>query len=210
MAVQSWAKEMSKEEFHAATREELGLSSSTAREKLIMDIITAEDIPDFAATMLSGDSAAINQKINETIGTAMLQAFKLDPDLFANAALVAGSAASAAGHFSEGDFSGGLEAIAEGLKGAVPAAKIITAVSEFGAAKINEFIDGWKDRELEKAYQVYKNGADGKWGYDVSAGDFAQVLAQMKGGYQKFCVDAVAEYCKRTTLWWIETIPQLI
>lgn len=205
MAVQSWAQEMSKEEFHAASKDyfdaalkELGVSSSTARDKLILDIITTEDIPDFAATMLSGDSAAINQKLNETIGSAMLQAFKLDPDLFSNAALVTGSAASAAGHFVEGDFSGGLEAIADGLKGAVPAAKIVTAVSEFGAAKVNEFIDGWKDKELEKAYQVYKNGADGEWGYDVSAGDFAQVLAQMKGGYQKFCADAAAEYCKRT------------
>ncbi|HPX96435.1 MAG TPA: hypothetical protein PK057_08370 [Brevefilum fermentans] len=63
----------------------------------------------------------------------------------------------------------------------------------------NEVITNvWFNPELEKAFQVYKNGAEGGWfGYSVDAQDWDQLSAQMRGVFAKVQSDYVSSYCNR-------------
>jgi hypothetical protein len=54
----------------------------------------------------------------------------------------------------------------------------------------------WFNPEVEKAFQVYKNGAEGGWfGYSVDAGDWTLLSQQMRGVFLKVQYDYVNAYC---------------
>ena len=54
----------------------------------------------------------------------------------------------------------------------------------------------WYNPEIEKAFQVYKNGAEGGWfGYSVDAGDWTALSQQMRGVFLKVQYDYVNAYC---------------
>jgi hypothetical protein len=54
----------------------------------------------------------------------------------------------------------------------------------------------WFNPEIEKAFQVYKNGAEGGWfGYSVDAGDWTLLSQQMRGVFLKVQYDYVNAYC---------------
>ncbi|MBN1631952.1 MAG: hypothetical protein JW990_19530, partial [Thermoleophilia bacterium] len=54
----------------------------------------------------------------------------------------------------------------------------------------------WKPTEMEKAFRVYENGAEGGWwGYSVDAGDFEQLSSHMRGLGAKIRYDYVQSYC---------------
>ncbi|KDR95661.1 hypothetical protein SAMN02745945_01512 [Peptoclostridium litorale DSM 5388] len=48
-------------------------------------------------------------------------------------------------------------------------------------AQIAKWVSLWKNEEVKGAYNAYKNGASGEWGYNVKKGDFEEVWKQMKG-----------------------------
>lgn len=63
----------------------------------------------------------------------------------------------------------------------------------------NEVITNvWFNPEIEKAFQVYKNGAEGGWfGYSVDARDWDQLSVQMRGIFAKVQSDYLSSYCSR-------------
>jgi hypothetical protein len=59
---------------------------------------------------------------------------------------------------------------------------LVTTLAKGGVEIVQHQIDTWKDAEIEAAYQVYKNGANGYfWGYNVEPGQFEDLYNQMRG-----------------------------
>ena len=59
----------------------------------------------------------------------------------------------------------------------------------------------WFNPEVEKAFQVYKNGAEGGWfGYSVDPGDWTLLSQQMRGVFLKVQYDYVNAYCNQRGL----------
>ena len=59
----------------------------------------------------------------------------------------------------------------------------------------------WFNPEIEKAFQVYKNGAEGGWfGYSVDAGNWDLLSQQMRGVFLKVQYDYVNAYCNQRGL----------
>ena len=59
----------------------------------------------------------------------------------------------------------------------------------------------WFNPEIEKAFQVYKNGAEGGWfGYSVDPGDWTVLSQQMRGVFLKVQYDYVDAYCNERGL----------
>ena len=122
-AVQSWSTELGQKEFYKATKDyfdaalkKMGVQNTAAREKMIKDMVTTNNLADIVDTMCGNDLTAKNNKLYEIMGNALLRVVKLDNGLFGNATLLMGAASSAVGSFSKDDFKGGMQAIADGLK----------------------------------------------------------------------------------------------
>jgi hypothetical protein len=59
----------------------------------------------------------------------------------------------------------------------------------------------WFNPEIEKAFQVYQNGAEGGWfGYSVDPGDWTLLSQQMRGVFLKVQYDYVNAYCNERGL----------
>ncbi len=59
----------------------------------------------------------------------------------------------------------------------------------------------WFNPEIEKAFQVYKNGAEGGWfGYSVDPGNWTLLSQQMRGVFLKVQYDYVNAYCNQRGL----------
>ena len=59
----------------------------------------------------------------------------------------------------------------------------------------------WFNPEIEKAFQVYKNGAEGGWfGYSVDPGNWTLLSQQMRGVFLKVQYDYVNAYCNERGL----------
>ena len=190
----------------------LGVRSAEARRQMINNIMSTDSVYDAFLTMTTGTNEQFNQKVNELLGTALVQAFQSNPTVFkandgsstlpadyiTTGVNLVGTAATMFGKIDGGDYQGALQALADGINNAVPAAKIATAISEYIRVQIGNEIQFWHQREIEEAYQAYRYGANGEYGYDVDAGDFTQLTLQMKGIYHKIIRDAVAAYAAAT------------
>ena len=191
---------------------QLGVRSAEARRQMIQHMLSTDGVYDAFLTMTTGTNEQFNQKMNELLGTALVQAFQSNPTVFkandgsstlpvdyvTTGVNLVGTAATMFGKIDGGDYQGALQALADGINNAVPAAKIATAISDYVRVQIGNGIEFWHRREIEEAYQAYKYGADGEYGYDLDAGNFTQLTLQMKGIYQKIIRDAVAAYAAAT------------
>ncbi|SMP50939.1 hypothetical protein [Anoxynatronum buryatiense] len=106
----------------------------------------------------------------------------------------AGTAAAAAGHLWEGDYSGAGMKIAEAIAESSP----VYRVAKVWIDMVDTRISNWKNDEVEKAYQIYINGAQSRspWGYNVDAGDFESLYSQMRGVSRQLELEAVDRYAK--------------
>lgn len=108
-----------------------------------------------------------------------------------------GAFSSAMGSFSAGDIDSGLETIGDEILDNIPVIEKIKEIGEDVVEIYNEVINNvWFRPEIEKAFQVYKNGAEGGWfGYSVDAGNWDQLSAQMRGAFAKVRTDYIQAYC---------------
>ncbi len=103
------------------------------------------------------------------------------------AALVQGGTAGGMGNYEMA-----AKELAKGVIGTTALGKLVLA-----ATKVTEVsIAAWKRNGIEEMYQAYKEGANGLYGFDVTAGDFATVLEQSAAVERQVRLDAVAEYCR--------------
>ncbi len=113
----------------------------------------------------------------------------------------------AAASFSEGEYEDALKHLSEGIADSVPAIKKFKKVGET-TIKVTKHIrdDLYLETEMMKAFDVYKNGSDaGRYGYNVSAGDWTSVVAQGHGFFSKFSYEELAvlkqNFDKRIERW---------
>ena len=109
-----------------------------------------------------------------------------------------GAFASASGHIAEGDLDGALQVMGNEILANTPAIGRIKEITEDVIEIYDEVINNvWFNPEMEKAYRVYKDGAEGGWfGYSVDAGDWDQLESQMHGIFAKARTNYVESYCK--------------
>lgn len=104
----------------------------------------------------------------------------------------AGTAAAAAGHLWEGDYSGAGKKIAE----AIAESSTVYKVAKVWIDVVDTRISNWKNDEVEKAYRIYVDGAQSRspWGYNVDPGDFEALYSQMRGVSRQLELEAIDRY----------------
>jgi len=187
----------------------MGVKSKAARNQLMADIVSYVDPSgvgyfDFIAQSTNSLSQgkdgnlAFENKMKEFVGKALLDVVRRDPSTLSSKVNVIGNLASAAGALAGGDNKAALEHIANMLNGAVPLSQLAASTSAYIKAKADESIAYWTRNEIEKAYQVYKTGSGGKWGYsnDVLKGDFDTIFVLLGGGPRQMDINIIREYCR--------------
>ncbi len=198
MAINGWVKNTTESDFIAATQtyfseafDKLGISDKSVQGKILRAIAKENDMGALLVAMESNDVDAFNAKVGELTGAAILNHYRGDPDFMGNSSLIVGTAASALGHLSGGDYVAAQKAIASGMMDAFPSGRALKAAVEV----IDTGINNWHDREIEAAYQAYKTGAANDHGYNITKGNFEELKVQMKGISHKLYSDAIKAYC---------------
>ncbi len=108
-----------------------------------------------------------------------------------------GAFASASGHFAEGDYEEGLRIMAGEIANNLPVISNVKKIGERAVELADEVITNvWFNPEIEKAFQVYKNGAEGGWfGYSTEPRNWTALSTQMRGVFLKVQSDYVDSYC---------------
>lgn len=216
IATRQWEIEAAKQEYLSATStqfdalfSQMGVKTKAARNKLMADIVSYVDPSgvgyfDFIAqstlSLSQGKDGnlAFENKMKEFVGKALLDVARRDPSTLSSKVNVIGNLASAAGAIAGGDNKAALEHIANMLNGAVPLSQLAASTSAYVKAKAAEAIEYWTRNEIEKAYQVYKTGSGGKWGYsnDVLKGDFDTIFTLLGGGQRQMDIKIIQQYCE--------------
>lgn len=198
MAVHSWAQKTDEETMIQALEgsfreafNNMGIASDSAQGKLIRSIVKENDIGSLVVSMESKNLVDFQSKVAEMAGKAVLSYYQLDPTILGNAVNVTSTASKALGFLAANDYVGAQKEIASGMMDFFPAGKAMKAAVE----AIDTGINNWKTYEIESAYEAYKNGAAKEKGYDVTPGNFEELLPQMKGVIQRIHTDAISEYC---------------
>lgn len=184
-------------------RESAGIHDNRVLEIIIRGVI--KELPG-GGTALTLYDMDVDDLTNLTLSKTLDQLGKLLSDdedsalrdLTGSAGTV-GAFASAAGAFAEGDIEGGLKIMAEEIADNIPGIDKIKSIGETVVELTDEVIlNVWFNPELEKAFQVYKNGAEGSYfgRLSISPRNWEQLTGQMKGVFTKVESDYVTRYCK--------------
>lgn len=119
--------------------------------------------------------------LEETART--LGAMVLDEDSpVANALGHLGTSARAAGAAQGGDPHAAARSIGGALSDLLGAGTLVT-VAQTAAEVVDEVVNTvWMDPALERAFEAYRDGAEGDYGYSVSPRDFDALMEQMNPG----------------------------
>jgi len=158
--------------------------------KELMDSVT-----DYAAMVRdinSGNYESLSINIAKKAGKSIAKALK--DEVLKKTVKHVGVASQAAGALVEGDLQGAMEHYATFVKNNSKIAKAGQLAIDSVDAKINN----WRNEEIEKAFQIYVNGTESylPWGYNVDAGDFNSLWAQMRGVAHKIQSDALTRYAR--------------
>ena len=214
VAVANWERDERYKAYQEAAKDEfdkmfteMGVQSSATKIQLMADVISYVDetgvgyFDFFAQSMKSGatgNKLDMENKYKEFLGKAIYAALEKDAGDFAGKANFIGNLASAAGSIAGGDNKAALEALANFLNNSNPAVQLATTTSKFVSESVDAAIDYWTTSEVEKAYQVYKNGVGGKWGYeDGLEGDFNTIFTTLGGADRQLDIKVIAKYCQR-------------
>ena len=216
-AVSEWSRDAGSRQYKGKIQptldqllKELGLKNDALRKKVITNFATTYPPADHINNLVNGSLEQRNQVMNELLGKTMISVYKMSEDAFDSSVLknttgdhlgtatnVTGTVASMIGSLQANDTKGALEHLANGINNAHVAPKVASAIAEYAINRTQLEIDMWKMQEIEEAFQAYKNGAEDHNGYNVDAGDFQQVLSQMKGEYQRYISDGIKEYARK-------------
>ncbi|MEN1761773.1 hypothetical protein [Anoxynatronum sibiricum] len=150
----------------------------------------ALDYGKMALQLKDGDYEGLVGSVTDRLGSTL--ASSLESGTLETLFGQAGTAAAAAGHLWEGDYSGAGMKIAETIAASSP----VYRVAKVWIDVVDTRISNWKNDEVEKAYQIYINGAQSRspWGYSVDAGDFESLYSQMRGVSRQLELEAVERY----------------
>ncbi len=143
-----------------------------------------------AMNLKNGDYAAVSESVAGMLGDTLAESMESGTleTLFGSA----GTAAAAAGHLWEGDYSGAGRMLAQSIAENTAVYKVAKVWIDVVDTRINN----WRNDEVEKAYQIFVNGASSRipWGYNVEAGKFDELYDQMRGVARQIEIDAINRY----------------
>ncbi len=117
-----------------------------------------------------------------------------------------GVVAQSLGAIAAGDYRGA----GEHLGNYVVDKSIVLQAGRLAIEAVDMKINNWRDSEIEKAYQIYVEGAESlvpNWGYSVDPGDFDALWGQMQGVTHKVQSDALKRHAELRGIH-IDDIPQ--
>ncbi len=146
-------------------------------EETIDNAIFGKDNADILRNIRDGDTRSLTANVAGKAGGIINN--KVQSGVIGAALDGTGAVAQSLGALSGGDPYAASEYLADYLldnSRLVGAARTATQV-------INTRIDNWRNNEVEKAYQVYINGASSSvpWGFQAEPGDFDSIWDQMSG-----------------------------
>jgi|GEM_PF-1262847 hypothetical protein len=207
-ATEAYVRSLNGEQSNAAIElmvKEIMVEGAGIVENEVLELITktvVKQLP-YGSTAIALYDMDKDEILNITLETTLSvlgQLIAEDDSVLADitdSASTVGAFASAMGSFSAGDIDGGLETMADEILDNIPVIDKIKEIGEDVVEIYNEVINNvWFRPEIEKAFQVYKNGAEGGWfGYSVDAGNWDQLSAQMRGAFAKVRTDYIQAFC---------------
>lgn len=177
-------------------KERLNIDDKKVTGQIINSIIKDDEWGDMLKSLSEKDPAKFNQGMQVLLGKKIIANV---PKSTLSAALkkLTGSvklvekASEAAGYLAEGRTVDAARIIGEHLYDKF----MITTAGKIAVAAVDHQIKTWTNREVEAAYNVYKNGASSHipwWGYNVEKENFEQVWEQMGGAARQLIIDAIA------------------
>lgn len=202
-ALDTWGMQQMGDEVENVTREmirEIMIqqfnTSNESEIAKIADAVMSEidssalDYGKMALQLKNGDLSGLTESVAGKLGSTLADSMKSGTleTLFGQA----GTAAAAAGHLWEGDYSGAGMKIAEAIAETSP----VYRVAKVWVDVVDTRISNWRNDEVEKAYKIYINGSQSRvpWGYNVEAGDFEDLYSQMRGVSRQLELEAVERY----------------
>lgn len=179
--------EIMRTQFNANNESEIAKIAEAVVGELDLSVVTYGQL---AMDMKNGDYGAVTDTVAGMLGSKLAESMESGTleTLFGSA----GTAAAAAGHLWEGDFSGAGRKLGEAIADNTMVVKVAKVWIDVVDTKINN----WRNDEVEKAYQIFVNGATSRipWGYNVEAGKFDELYDQMRGVARQIEIDAINRY----------------
>lgn len=178
-------------------KEKLGMSDESTKKKVLASLLNDDEWANMAKSVKDGDYITFNQNFNVLVGKKIVDNVsegtlsKLLKGVTEDDGIETLKAASTAlGYLAEGRKYDAAKIIGENIADKF----VITTVGKVAIAAVENEIQSWKNKEVEAAYQAFKNGASQKWwwgGYNVEKGDFDSVYEQMRGAARQLEIEAV-------------------
>lgn len=192
----------------------IGVESSKIRGQMIADVISGlgdgDDALDSylvqvgyeAEKKLQGEDTAytVYTKTMELAAGELIDHFKDGlPEEAGKIFSIVSNTSTYLGAMAEGDSRGAIDAMTNMIMDAVPAGAIVDASIKYTTTLGREMVDFWGRNEIEKAYQIYKTGEGGIYGYpgDLLQGDFDAVFESLQGGQRQFDIAIQNYYIER-------------
>lgn len=174
-------------QFNANNEWEIAKLAEAVVGELDLSVVTYGQID---MDMKNGNYAAVTESMAALLGSKLAESMESGTleTLFGSA----GTAAAAAGHLWEGDYAGAGRKLGE----AIAENTLVVKVAKVWIDVVDTRINNWRNDEVEKAYQIFLKSAASRspWGYNVEAGDFDDLYAQMRGVARQIEIDALNGY----------------
>jgi len=206
MATNTWAKEEQEQNFVAkfegylndTLADAYGIKNKKTTRKILQTMV--KEIPYMGGMLVSaanGDESEFAENFAATAGKVILDQMELNGDFMQDSVPIANTYGKMAGNMSEGDYEEALKDITKGIASTILSKNLAGKMLVAGIEVVDVAITDWRDKNIEDAFQAYKNGADGEHGYDLNAKDFEQLRVQMKGINHKIYSDGIEAYCRK-------------
>jgi hypothetical protein len=188
------------------------VDEDSLKSKIITSLVNDDEYGDIVGNLYPPDGNRLleaNKKLNVIVGKKIAENIEgalqnkakeaFYKEVLGNLASDTGqdlakAGVEAAAHAYEGQYSEAVRIAGEAISNSFMLTNLVRGAGEM----VQGQIDQWKDKELEAAYQAYKNGADnGWWGYNVGKLNFGDVWNQMRGLSTKIESDAVNDEINR-------------
>lgn len=178
-------------------RDGMGIQDSRALEIVARAVISQAPGGSIALALADLDPEGFADAVLEETASVLGQ-LVVDPDSPVGSALgSAGSVGTALGSLAGGDPAEAARVIARELVDNTPVLSTLVSIGDTAAALIDDVVTNvWLNPEVEKAYEVYRDGAAGRFGYQVDAGDWDAVSAQMRGAMRQVRINHIEAYCQ--------------
>ncbi len=176
----------------------MGITDETVFSIVAKAVADEYPVGKLSTAFLDGDAAKFTQTVATSAGKYIANTVDSGSltgilGTISEKSWMVGTAAKTAGALAEGDLVEATKHIVDGIASEF----LVVKVGKVWVKIVDHKINVWKSEEVEKAYQVFKEGAESRipfWGYNVEPENFDDLWDQMKGVATKITSDAIESY----------------